>query len=126
MGLALTLKVARFVLSVAGEGDLGLLPFELLQNLLVCHIALLVILANHESTLVAYTSFSRGRKGIADVVGLADVAVDPAPPVLTIALLPFARLSVLPARKRSTKRRGAIISAPPGRADTPSGSGAAV
>jgi hypothetical protein len=96
MGLALTLEVARFVLLVTGESDLRLLSFELLQNLLVCHIALLVILADDESTLVAYTPISRRRKGIADIVGLADIAVDPTPPVLTIALLPYARLSIFP------------------------------
>ena len=71
----LTLKVALSAISIAGEGGLGFLILQSVENLAVCDVAHLVILVDDGTLAVAHTIFSFWHHGIAGVVCLADIAV---------------------------------------------------
>jgi hypothetical protein len=66
---------------------LGLLLLEELHNLRIGDIAHLMVLLDDVAALVAYTSFVIWHERIACVVGLADIAVYPAPTCVALARL---------------------------------------
>jgi hypothetical protein len=85
------LKIAFFGIVVAREGDLRLLPFELLQDPLVCDVALLVVFMYNQPSFVANAALIVRHEGIACVVILADIAVYAFPTRLAFAGRAFPR-----------------------------------
>jgi hypothetical protein len=59
MSMKFTLKVTSLIILFTRKCDLRLLAFQLFQDLDVGDIALLIVLTNHQSTLVTDAAFSR-------------------------------------------------------------------
>ena len=70
-------------------------------------IALLKVLKDGEAALVAGSVFARGHQSIADVVGLAHIAVDTGPSVLALAG-PFLALGPVPSVGKATANYGGM------------------
>lgn len=113
-----TLKVAFRGVIIAREGGLGYLFLQLLQDLLIRNIALLIILVNHESSLVADSINAFQHQCGASIVTIADVAVYAFPARVAVAGWTISRRTLVARRQRSTERVRTILPSPSCRAYT--------
>lgn len=107
----LTLEVALFAVSVAGEGGLGLLLLELIKNLAVGDITHLVVLIDDQALAITDATLALGHHGVTGVICLADIAVDAFPALFTLAVVALARQSVVSVGQRATQRLRAVLTA---------------
>jgi hypothetical protein len=81
------LEIALFCLHVAREGGLGYLVLELVQNLSVCDVTHLKVLAHELSSLEANTALRFWHQRITRLICLASIAIDARPSFLALAFL---------------------------------------
>jgi hypothetical protein len=75
----LTLEVALFGLSIAGEGRLRFLLLQSVKDLSVRDVADLEVLFDQLTILIAHSPLFIRHHGVAGIVRLANVAVDSCP-----------------------------------------------
>lgn len=88
------MEVAFAVGCIAGKRDLGNLFAEQISNLVVGHIAHLVVVLEHVAHFVATPSLLRFHESIAGLVLGADVAIDAFPALVAFALVAVAYCSM--------------------------------
>lgn len=86
---------------VARKRNLRLLLLQLLQDLLVCNVALLVIFMHNQPSLIANTAYTVWHERIASVIILADIAVDAFPTRLAVACRAFPRGTLIALSQRA-------------------------
>jgi hypothetical protein len=106
-----TLEGALFAVGVAGEGGLGLLLLELIENLAVGDVAHLVVLIDDQALAVTDATLALGHHGVAGVVCLANIAVYTLPALFALAVVALARQSVMSIGQRTTQRLRAVLTA---------------
>jgi hypothetical protein len=90
-----TLKVASFLISIAGESDLGSPPLEDINNFSVRDVAHLVVLMYYFPILIAYASLLLGHESIACVVFSTYVAINTCPAIVAFTIVPTSHRTVL-------------------------------
>lgn len=90
-----TLKVASAVAGVTGEGDLRDLFTEQVSDLLVGHVAHLVVALEEVAHLVADAALVRFHQGVTCSVIRTHIAVYALPTIVAVAAVTFAHGSVL-------------------------------
>ena len=88
------MEVTFALLLLAGEGDLWLLVTQQGGDLLIGHIADLVIVIDKLAVLIANSSAAAFHECITDVISGAHIAVDSSPAVIACAALVAAHGSV--------------------------------
>jgi hypothetical protein len=98
-----TLEIALFAVGIAGEGGLGFLLLELIEDLAVGDVAHLVVLIDYQALTITDATLALRHHGVAGVICLADVAVYTLPALLTLAVVALARQSVVSIGQRATQ-----------------------
>jgi hypothetical protein len=85
---------------------------KLLQNLLVCDLALLEVLMHNQSAFITHSAFASRDQGIADVIRLANITIDALPTFITLASVTLPWWAVLPSNQRPTQGVSTVFAAP--------------